>query len=134
MQPAGIAAFEARTDERTGIYSHEQREAAKLTRPQERQFRANPRAWRYFQAQPAGYRRQATWWVVSAKKEETRERRLQRLIADSEQERAVGPLRRPGPKAARPARRRRRRGGAATPRGHAPASRTRWRAHIRQPG
>jgi uncharacterized protein YdeI (YjbR/CyaY-like superfamily) len=97
MHPAGIAAFEARTDERTGIYSHEQREAAKLTRPQERQFRANRRAWRYFQAQPAGYRHQATWWVVSAKQEETRERRLQRLIADSEQERAVGPLRRPGP-------------------------------------
>jgi uncharacterized protein YdeI (YjbR/CyaY-like superfamily) len=96
MQPAGVAAFEARRADRTGIYSHEQREAAKLTRPQEKRFRANAKAWKFFQAQPPGYRRQATWWVVSAKKEDTRERRLDTLIADSEQGQAVRHLRRDG--------------------------------------
>ncbi len=95
MTPRGVKAFEARRADRTGIYSHEQKESAKLSRPQEKRFRANGKAWEFFQAQPPGYRRQATWWVVSAKKEETRERRLDRLIADSEQGQAVQPLRRP---------------------------------------
>jgi uncharacterized protein YdeI (YjbR/CyaY-like superfamily) len=94
MQPAGVAAFEARRADRTGIYSHEQREAPKLTRPQKKRFRANAKAWKFFQAQPPGYRRQATWWVVSAKKEDTRARHLDTLIADSEQGQAVRPLRR----------------------------------------
>jgi uncharacterized protein YdeI (YjbR/CyaY-like superfamily) len=96
MNPAGVSAFEARREDRTGIYSHEQKQAARFDRAQQQRFRANAKAWEFFQAQPPGYRRQATWWVVSAKREETRARRLDRLIADSEQGLAVGPLRRPG--------------------------------------
>ena len=83
MAPAGIRAFAARTPERTGIYSFEQRKKAKLSPADAKRFRAEPDAWRFFQAQPAGYRHVATWWVVSAKQAATRERRLTTLIADS---------------------------------------------------
>jgi uncharacterized protein YdeI (YjbR/CyaY-like superfamily) len=93
MRPAGIQAYEARAPERTGIYSYEQRHSAKLTPAQLRQFKANPAAWEYFQAQPRSYRTAATWWVVSAKKEETREKRLAQLIADSALGRSVPPMR-----------------------------------------
>jgi uncharacterized protein YdeI (YjbR/CyaY-like superfamily) len=92
MQPAGLRAFEQRTDDRSAIYSYEQRQAATLDEDQERQFRDNARAWEFFQAQPAGYRRTATHWVVSAKKEETRRSRLATLIECSEQGRTIPPL------------------------------------------
>jgi uncharacterized protein YdeI (YjbR/CyaY-like superfamily) len=78
MHPAGSAAFAARKSE--GNYSYEQREAAAFTRAQERRFRANKPAWAFFQAQPAGYRRLATWWVTSAKQEQTQKRRLAKVI------------------------------------------------------
>ena len=52
MHPAGLAAFERRSDDRTAIYSYEQRKAAKLDAEQERRFQANPGAWKWFQAQP----------------------------------------------------------------------------------
>jgi uncharacterized protein YdeI (YjbR/CyaY-like superfamily) len=97
MTPAGLKAFEARIERRSGIYSYEQaRDAARLDAEQERAFRANPKAWEWFQGRPPGYRRAAIWWVVSAKREETRRRRLAALIEDSAQGRAVGPLTRPG--------------------------------------
>jgi uncharacterized protein YdeI (YjbR/CyaY-like superfamily) len=83
MTPAGLAAYEARTPERTGVYAFEQRHAARLEREQEERFRADPKAWEFFQAQPASYRQTAIFWVVSAKREETRARRLRALIADS---------------------------------------------------
>jgi uncharacterized protein YdeI (YjbR/CyaY-like superfamily) len=83
MQAAGLAAFERRSESRSGIYAYEQRKKARLPDPMERQFRRSRKAWAYFQAQPAGYRHAATWWVVSAKKEETRARRLATLIEDS---------------------------------------------------
>jgi uncharacterized protein YdeI (YjbR/CyaY-like superfamily) len=83
MHPAGIAAFERRSDDKTAIYSYEQREAAQLDAEQERRFRADARAWDWFQAQAPSYRRTATYWVASAKRQETRERRLERLISDS---------------------------------------------------
>lgn len=99
MHPAGLKAFEARTDEKTAIYSYEQRHAGKLEPAYERQFKANRRAWEYFQARPPSYRKAAIWWVVSAKKEETRQSRLARLIEDSQNGRAIPPLtRRPGAK------------------------------------
>jgi uncharacterized protein YdeI (YjbR/CyaY-like superfamily) len=96
MTPAGLAAFEARSDRRTGIYSHEQRDAASLTPAQERRFKSNRPAWAWFRAQAPSYRKTAIWWVVSAKREDTRERRLGILIADSEAGRRVPPLTRPG--------------------------------------
>jgi uncharacterized protein YdeI (YjbR/CyaY-like superfamily) len=95
MRPAGVAAFERRSDDRTGIYSHERREAAAFDSEQERAFKADEGAWAWFQDQPPSYRRTATHWVISAKKPETRERRLRRLIEDSAAGRTVPPLTRP---------------------------------------
>jgi uncharacterized protein YdeI (YjbR/CyaY-like superfamily) len=83
MQPAGLAAFEARSDDRSAIYAYEQRHDPKLAPDQEREFRANERAWAFFETQPPWYRKNAIWWVVSAKREETRTRRLHTLIDDS---------------------------------------------------
>lgn len=95
MHPAGIAAFERRTEGRSGIYSYELRDAAKLDEAFEQEFRANARAWEFFQCQAPSYRKAAIWWVASAKKDETRRRRLATLIADSARERTVPPLTRP---------------------------------------
>ena len=98
MRPAGLRAFERRTDERSAIYSYEQRTKARLDPAAERSFRSNRKAWTFFEAQPPSYRRAATWWVISAKREETRQRRLATLIRDSRNGQTVGPLsRRPGP-------------------------------------
>ena len=96
MQPPGIAAFEARVAGKSGVYSFEQRQTATLGDDFERQFRANAKAWAFFESQAPSYRRTATFWVMSAKQEATRERRLASLIADSAAGRRVGPLRRPG--------------------------------------
>ena len=93
MHPAGRAAFDARTE--VGTYSYEQRNAAAFDPERERRLRENAAAWAYFEAQPPWYRRTATHWVMSAKREETRDRRLARLIEDSAAGRAVGPLARP---------------------------------------
>jgi uncharacterized protein YdeI (YjbR/CyaY-like superfamily) len=95
VRPVGVAAFERRTEDRTGIYSYERREAAELEPAMEERFRAHARAWTWFEAQPPWYRRTATHWVISAKRPETRERRLERLIADSAAGRTVPPLTRP---------------------------------------
>ena len=83
MQPSGLQAFEARADERSAIYSYEQRHAATLTPDLERRFHAVRPAWKFFQAQAPSYRKAAIWWVLSAKKEATRLKRLEKLIADS---------------------------------------------------
>ena len=96
MRPAGLAAFEARSPEKTAIYSYEQRHAAAVEPDQERQFRADEKAWDWFQAQPPSYRRAAIWWIVSAKREETRRSRLATLIEHSAQGRRVPPLTPPG--------------------------------------
>jgi uncharacterized protein YdeI (YjbR/CyaY-like superfamily) len=82
MRPAGLAAFAARSHQRTGIYSFENR-PKKFSPAQEKQFRANVRAWAYFSAQPPGYRNQMIWRVVSAKQAATQARRLARLMAES---------------------------------------------------
>jgi uncharacterized protein YdeI (YjbR/CyaY-like superfamily) len=78
MQPAGLAAYEARRENRSGIYSYEQR-SAELEEPYGRLLRENAAAWSFFQEQPASYRRAVSWWIVSAKQEETRLRRLEKL-------------------------------------------------------
>jgi uncharacterized protein YdeI (YjbR/CyaY-like superfamily) len=96
MAPAGIAAFEARKPERTGVYSFEQRHAARLEPEHEKRFRAETKAWEFFQAQPPGYRQTAIFWVVSAKREETRARRLTTLMADSAAGRRIAQLTPPG--------------------------------------
>lgn len=93
MESAGLAAWEARDEEKTRRHSSE-RERASLGEAYEAVFRANGKAWAYFQAQPPSYRRLATGWVVSAKREDTRRRRLETLIRDSENEQRIAPLRR----------------------------------------
>ena len=96
MRPAGEAAFAKRSEERSGIYSYESRKKAKLEPDQEREFRANAAAWEFFQSQPPGYVRTATHWVVSAKREETRQKRLATLIEDSANGRRLKQLTPPG--------------------------------------
>jgi uncharacterized protein YdeI (YjbR/CyaY-like superfamily) len=82
MRPAGVAAFERRSEETTGVYSYE--EAAMGLPPEyEERLRANPAAAEYFDSRPPSYRKTATYLVMSAKREETRLRRLQQLIEDS---------------------------------------------------
>lgn len=89
MTPRGLTEYEKRTSGRSGVYSFE-RDSASLSPAQEKEFRKNRRAWRFFEAQPPSYRKVVTWWVVSARKEETRARRLEQLISASSQERRFG--------------------------------------------
>ena len=92
MRPAGEAAFAKRTAARTGVYSFERKEAAVLAPEEAAQFTAQATA--FFAAQAPWYRRTATHWVVSAKKPETRAKRLATLIADSAAGLRIAPLRR----------------------------------------
>ncbi|MEO7970218.1 MAG: YdeI/OmpD-associated family protein [bacterium] len=79
MKPAGEKAFAARQENRSGIYSYEQR-SAELVEPYAGKLGRNKTAAKFFAAQPPSYRKAANWWVVSAKKEETRLKRLEQLI------------------------------------------------------
>ena len=78
MQPAGLKAFEARLENRSGIYSYEQR-SVELEAPYDRLLMENRAAWSFFHEQPASYRKAVSWWILSAKKEETRLKRLAKL-------------------------------------------------------
>jgi uncharacterized protein YdeI (YjbR/CyaY-like superfamily) len=91
MHAAGTAAFERRDKATPDRYSFERAQAA-LDAPFEKQFRANPAAWAFFQAEAPWYRRVVTHWVTSAKKPETRQRRLDTLIADSAAGRRIASL------------------------------------------
>ncbi len=84
MQPAGLRAFELRQEEKSGIYSYENRDSATFSAAYEKRFRVHEAAWTFFKAQAPWYRRTATWWVISAKKEETRLKRLDSLIQHSD--------------------------------------------------
>ena len=95
MEPAGLRAFEKRTEKKSKIYSYEQTGEIKLDETYERRFRADKKAWSFFQSQAAWYQRAATWRVMSAKKEETRLKRLGELIESSESGRTIPQLTRP---------------------------------------
>jgi len=82
MQPAGLKAYQARRENKSGIYSYEQR-TVELAEPYNRLLKANDSAWRFFQSQPASYRKAVSWWIISAKKEDTRRKRLDKLMAHS---------------------------------------------------
>ena len=90
MRPAGVRAFQGRDPKKTNLYSFEQRKAAELAPPLEKRFKANGKAWKFFQSQPDGYRRVAVFYVMSAKQEQTRVRRLDILIRDSAAGRRLG--------------------------------------------
>lgn len=95
MRPAGGIAFAARRADRSGVYAFEQKEEPRLDAAAEEAFRAETTAWEFFVAQPPGYRRTAIWWVVSAKRAVTRDKRLAQLVADSGAGRRLGHLTRP---------------------------------------
>jgi uncharacterized protein YdeI (YjbR/CyaY-like superfamily) len=81
MRGAGLRAFQARNEARSRVYSFEQKDV-RLSPEAEARLRADPTAWRYWESRPPGYRRLAAWWVISAKRAETRERRLATLVED----------------------------------------------------
>ena len=91
MHPAGLRAFVERDQRKDAPYSYENRPHDLPVQAATR-MRGNPEAWRYWEAQTASYRRAATWWIVSAKQEATRERRLETLIEDSAAHRPIKPL------------------------------------------
>lgn len=91
MLPAGLKSFAARIAAKSGVYSFEN-EPRELPPELQRQFKSDKAAWEFFQQQPPGYQRLACFYVMSAKQEATRERRLARLMADSQQGRRLGML------------------------------------------
>ena len=91
MQPAGLKAYQARKANRSGIYAYEQR-SPELIEPYLGKLKRNRKAWEFFQAQPPSYRKTINWWIVSAKKEETRLKRLEQLIEESAAGRRIGLL------------------------------------------
>jgi uncharacterized protein YdeI (YjbR/CyaY-like superfamily) len=82
MTPAGLSAFAKRRENRSRTYAYEQR-PTELDEPYSTLFKKHKAAWEFFQAQPPSYRKTLNWWIVSAKQEETRQKRLKRLIDES---------------------------------------------------
>lgn len=97
VHPAGEAAFARRKEERSGVYSFEQR-PDQLTIPDwvEKRLRRDPAAWAFFESLPPSVRKPSIWWVVSAKQEATRMRRLEELIRCSSEGKKIKLLRRKG--------------------------------------
>ena len=91
MHAAGMRAFEARDRAKVAQYSYE-RASAKLSAEQVKRFKADKAAWEWFQKSPPHYRKAAILWVATAKKEETRQRRLETLIEDSANGRWIAPM------------------------------------------
>ena len=83
MRQAGLASFEKRTESKSKIYSHEIK-IVELTKTFKNQFKSNKKTWEYFQSLAPSYKKVSTHWVISAKQEATRIKRLNELIADSE--------------------------------------------------
>jgi uncharacterized protein YdeI (YjbR/CyaY-like superfamily) len=82
MRPTGLKAFAARIENKSGIYSYEQR-STELSQPYANLLKENKAAWNFFENQPPSYRKMIGWWIISAKKEETRMVRLAKLISES---------------------------------------------------
>jgi uncharacterized protein YdeI (YjbR/CyaY-like superfamily) len=89
MKPPGLRAFQARDPKRSGIYSFENA-PRDFDAQLEKRFRVNKKAWDFFESQPPYFRRMCKYWVMSAKKEETRLRRLNQLIVVSEKGQRLG--------------------------------------------
>ena len=93
MRPPGLKAFQERKEEKSGIYSYEQRQNIQLSPEYETKIRQDNKAWEFFQKQPSWYRRTTAFWIMSAKQEQTQAKRLDRLITDSRNGQRVGPTR-----------------------------------------
>jgi uncharacterized protein YdeI (YjbR/CyaY-like superfamily) len=91
MQQSGMAAFRARREPQPGEYTYETR-PADLPEEYAGLFRKHANAWTFFAGQRPGYRKSMAWWIVSAKREDTRLRRLDALIAESESGRVLDEL------------------------------------------
>jgi uncharacterized protein YdeI (YjbR/CyaY-like superfamily) len=83
MTKAGLDAFARRNEDKSRAYSYEQAKRAALKPAQKAEFKKNQKAWKFFEAQPPSYRRMAAWYVVSAKRPETRQSRLAKIIQAS---------------------------------------------------
>lgn len=95
MTEAGLNAFQHRDKKKSNLYSFEQRKHPEFPAPFLKRFKTNQKAWKYFSSMPPWYRRTSTWWVISAKQEPTRLKRLIQLIDDSERGRTIPLLTRP---------------------------------------
>ena len=82
MRPTGLKAFAARIENKSGIYSYEQRNT-ELSEPYAKLLKKNKAASNFFEKQPPSYRKMIGWWIISAKKEETRMARQAKLISES---------------------------------------------------
>jgi uncharacterized protein YdeI (YjbR/CyaY-like superfamily) len=91
VRASGRAAFERRQDARSRLYSYENRSVG-FEPGVEAQFRNHKAAWKFYEAQPPSYRLTAAFWVMSAKRDETRKRRLEKLIAHSEKGERIPPF------------------------------------------
>ncbi len=89
MHPAGLEAFLRRSDKKSAIYSYEQTLRATLDEDHDRRFKRNRKAWSFFSTRAPWYRQKAIYWIASAKAEETRLRRLEKLIEESANGRLV---------------------------------------------
>jgi uncharacterized protein YdeI (YjbR/CyaY-like superfamily) len=89
MTPAGLAAFSHRTEAKSRIYSHEQQEPEVLKPAYEKRFKANSRAWAYWQTTPPSYKKRLVHWVMGAKQEATQLSRLEKVIGECESERRM---------------------------------------------
>jgi uncharacterized protein YdeI (YjbR/CyaY-like superfamily) len=89
MREAGLKAYSHRREDKSRIYSYEQQKTAALERGDELRFRKAKAAWKFFEAQPPSYRQLVIWRIVSAKRPETRERRLADLIKASQEQRRL---------------------------------------------
>jgi uncharacterized protein YdeI (YjbR/CyaY-like superfamily) len=94
MHQAGREAFKARDPKKSAVYSFEQRKNPQFAPELEARFKRNRAAWQFFEAQPPGYRRIVTFYVMSAKQETTRLRRLERLMKDCAAGRRLGLMQR----------------------------------------
>jgi len=92
MQPEGLTAFEKRKQGKSVIYSYEQKGDVVLADVYLKPFQANEKAWGFFDKQAGWYKKAAIWRIVSAKKEDTRLKRLEELIQDSENQRTIKTL------------------------------------------
>ena len=90
MTPAGLAAYAKRKEHKSRVYTYEQTDEARFPPALEKRFRANKKAWAFFQTLPPYYRRGETRWVSSAKTEETRLRRLAKVIEACAKQRRRG--------------------------------------------
>lgn len=89
VKPAGIAAYKKRTESKSKIYSHEQKETAQLPADMEKAFKANKDAWDFFMKQAPSYRKVMLHHITTAKQEKTKQSRFEKLLKASEEGKRV---------------------------------------------